>query len=71
MSIELDMAVEKIVDAIEKNTDKLQEVLERIECIDNTFDDVKQTLTDSANEAEDYNDNITSRLDTIIQQGRP
>ena len=37
---EIDL-LSKILDAIEQNTEKVQELLERVECIDNSMDEVR------------------------------
>ena len=54
--------ISRVVDATELNTEKLQELLERVECIDNSLDDIKD------------NDDIPEILEcikAIVQQGRP
>ena len=58
-----------IVEAIELNTEKLQELLERVECIDNTLDDMKSEDCQAAM-LEGQNE-IVRRLELMIQQGRP
>lgn len=59
----------KVVDAIELNTEKVQELLERVECIDNTLDDIKGE--DCQNAILESQNEIVRRLELIIQQGRP
>lgn len=48
-----------ILEAVEENTAKVQELLERVECIDNNLDDIK---------AEDCQAEILSRIDRISTQ---
>lgn len=53
------MSMDRLIEAVEENTEKVQELLERVECIDNTLDDLKDNQ---------FNDEeITSRLDKLIQ----
>lgn len=59
----------KIVDAIEQNTEKVQELLERVECIDNALDDIRDE--DCQSENLKCQNEIVRRLDQLIQQGRP
>ena len=61
--------VTKIVDALEQNTEKVQELLERVECIDNTLDDIQEKDCQEANL--ECQNQIVRRLDQLIQQGRP
>jgi hypothetical protein len=61
--------LQKIVDAIELNTEKVQELLERVECIDNTLDDIRDE--DCQNAMLEGQNQIIRRLDQLIQQGRP
>lgn len=49
-----------IIDVVQEGNEKLQEILERVECIDNSIDQ----LRDDAIEQIAY-------LKTIVQQGRP
>lgn len=49
-----------ITDKIEESTEKLQEILERVECIDNSLDDLR-----------DKADEQLEQLKIIVQQGRP
>ena len=59
MSMKEEELVTQIVDAIELNTEKVQELLERVECIDNTLDDIK---------AEDCQGEIVKLLERISKQ---
>ncbi|KKL07961.1 hypothetical protein LCGC14_2580720, partial [marine sediment metagenome] len=61
----------KVVDAIELNTEKLQEVLERIECIDNTLDDFKDQRGIKEQSDADFRENVLEWLRRIHQQGTP
>ena len=61
--------VTKIVDALEQNTEKVQELLERVECIDNTLDDIQDK--DCQEATLKCQNEIIRRLDQLIQQGRP
>ncbi len=61
----LQQFVTPIVEAIDKNTDKSQELLERLECIDNALDDIKDTAD------KDFRENILEWLRRIHQQGQP
>jgi hypothetical protein len=58
-----------IVEALEVNTEKVQELLERVECIDNTLDDIKDE--DCQAETLKGQNEIIRRLEQLIQQGRP
>jgi len=59
----------KVVDALEQNTEKVQELLERVECIDNSLDDIKDE--DCQNAILEGLNQIVRRLEVLIQQGRP
>ena len=61
----------KVVDAIELNTEKLQEVLERIECIDNTLDDFKDQRGVKEQSDVEFRENVLEWLRRIHQQGTP
>ncbi len=61
----------KVVDAIELNTEKLQEVLERIECIDNTLDDFKDQRGIKEQSDAEFRENVLEWLRRIHQQGTP
>lgn len=65
----IEIQTSKIVDALEQNTEKVQELLERVECIDNTLDDLKSE--DCQTEILKGLNDIVRRLEAIIQQGRP
>ncbi len=56
--------LDKINENLERIIEKEQEVLERIECIDNTLDDMKENSSE-------FEVGALARLDTIIKQGRP
>ena len=67
----LDDIAQKVIDAIELNTEKLQELLERIECIDNTLDDFKEQRNESEAAFFEHRENVLGWLQKIHQQGTP
>lgn len=49
-----------VVEAIQEGNEKLQEILERVECIDNSIDQLRDDAIEQI-----------AQLKTIVQQGRP
>lgn len=50
---ELALELEPLITAVDNNTEKQQEILERLECMDNTLDDISSLITNTLNEQED------------------
>lgn len=60
---------DKVVELLELNAEKTQKLLERVECIDNTLDNMESE--DCQNALLEGLNQIVRRLEAIIQQGRP
>jgi len=66
---EIQLAGTRITEAIEENTEKVQELLERIECIDNSLDDIKEARGINEQSDADFRENVLEWLRRIHQQG--
>ena len=60
---------EKLFDALERNTEKLQDLLERVECIDNSLDDIKDARGVNEQSEADYRENVLGWLLKLHTQG--
>ena len=58
-----------VIEAVEETTAKVQELLERVECIDNSLDDIRDARGVQEQSAADFKDNVLEWLRRLHQQG--
>lgn len=57
------------IEAIELNTEKVQELLERVECIDNTLDDIRDARGPNEQALGEYRENVLGWFQKLHTQG--